>query len=109
MAPPGVKLWRQNALLGRRKWLQLLLLRKWAMSRGSARTAAGVFAGGSLSYTGATSLYPEVPRVMSQGPPPKQSSDKANRRTAIIIGLAALGISLFMYVSFIIKTAIKGP
>jgi hypothetical protein len=47
--------------------------------------------------------------VTSQDPSHKQASDKANRRTAIIIGLVALGISLFMYVSFIIKTAIKGP
>lgn len=43
--------------------------------------------------------------VTSQDP----SQDKANRRKGIIIGLVAAGISLFMYVSFIIKTAIKGP
>ena len=31
------------------------------------------------------------------------------RRKSIIIAVVAVGISLFMYVSFIIKTAVKGP
>lgn len=37
------------------------------------------------------------------------SSDKTARRNSIIIAVLAIGVSLFMYVSFIIKTAIKGP
>lgn len=35
--------------------------------------------------------------------------DKDARRKGIIIALVLVGISLFMYVSFIIKTAVKGP
>jgi hypothetical protein len=35
--------------------------------------------------------------------------DKAARRKRVLIGLGLLGVSLFMYVSFIVKTAIKGP
>ena len=41
--------------------------------------------------------------------PQDPSDEKANRRRGIIIALVAVGLSLFMYVSFIIKTAIKGP
>jgi len=36
-------------------------------------------------------------------------SDKQQRRKRILIALLLAGISLFMYVSFIVKTAIKGP
>jgi hypothetical protein len=39
-------------------------------------------------------------------PPP---SDKEARRKSIIIAVILIGISVFMYVSFIIKTAVKGP
>jgi hypothetical protein len=39
-------------------------------------------------------------------PPP---DDKASRRKRIITLVALLGLALFMYVSFILKTAIKGP
>jgi len=41
--------------------------------------------------------------------PPEDSKQKANRRRLILIGLALAAASLFMYVSFILKTAIKGP
>jgi hypothetical protein len=41
--------------------------------------------------------------------PPDDSKEKANRRRLILIGFALAAISLFMYVSFILKTAIKGP
>ena len=47
--------------------------------------------------------------MTSQDPSPNPSGDKSARRRGIIIGLVAAGLSLFMYVSFIIKTAIKGP
>ncbi len=40
---------------------------------------------------------------------PDDSKDKANRRRLILIGLALAAVSLFMYVSFILKTAIRGP
>ncbi len=36
-------------------------------------------------------------------------SDKQQRRNRIVIALILAGISLFMYVSFIVKTAVKGP
>jgi hypothetical protein len=35
--------------------------------------------------------------------------DKAARRKRILIGVGLAAVSLFMYVSFIVKTAIKGP
>ena len=41
--------------------------------------------------------------------PPNDSKEKANRRRLMWFGLAAGAASLFMYVSFILKTAIKGP
>jgi hypothetical protein len=41
--------------------------------------------------------------------PPGDSKDKANRRRLALIGLGLAALSLFMYVSFILKTAIKGP
>ncbi len=44
--------------------------------------------------------------VPNDNPPP---SDKDARRKSIIIAVILIGISLFMYVSFILKTAIKGP
>jgi hypothetical protein len=44
--------------------------------------------------------------VTSEDLPP---SEKAARRKRILIALGLGAISLFMYVSFIIKTAIKGP
>jgi len=44
--------------------------------------------------------------VSPQDSPP---DDKATRRKRIIIALLLAGVSLFMYVSFIIKTAVKGP
>jgi hypothetical protein len=37
------------------------------------------------------------------------SKTKANRRRLMLIGVALAAVSLFMYVSFILKTAIKGP
>ncbi len=40
-------------------------------------------------------------------PPPPD--DKAGRRQRVYILLTLAGMSLFMYVSFIIKTAVKGP
>jgi hypothetical protein len=39
-------------------------------------------------------------------PPPSNTSA---RRKGIVIGILLASISLFMYVSFIIKTAVKGP
>lgn len=41
--------------------------------------------------------------------PPKDSKEKADRRRLILFGLALAAASLFMYVSFILKTAIRGP
>lgn len=41
--------------------------------------------------------------------PPDDSKEKANRRRLILFGLALGAISLFMYVSFILKTAVRGP
>ena len=35
--------------------------------------------------------------------------DKAVRRKRILIGVGLFAMSMFMYVSFIVKTAIKGP
>jgi hypothetical protein len=37
------------------------------------------------------------------------TKEKSNRRRLIVIGLILASISLFMYVSFILKTAVKGP
>ena len=37
------------------------------------------------------------------------SRDKAQRLRLILFGIAVASVSLFMYVSFILKTAIKGP
>jgi hypothetical protein len=44
--------------------------------------------------------------VVNNDVPP---SDQDARRKRIIIAFILIGISLFMYVSFIFKTAIKGP
>ena len=44
--------------------------------------------------------------VSNDIPPP---SDQDARRKRIIVAVILIGISLFMYVSFIIKTAVKGP
>jgi len=44
--------------------------------------------------------------VSDDNPPP---SDKEARRKSILVAVILIGISLFMYVSFIIKTAVKGP
>ena len=44
--------------------------------------------------------------VSSDIPPP---SDQDARRKRIIVAVILIGISLFMYFSFIIKTAVKGP
>lgn len=41
--------------------------------------------------------------------PPDDSREKAHRRKLVLFGLAMAALSLFMYVSFILKTAIKGP
>lgn len=35
--------------------------------------------------------------------------NKAQRLRLILFGIAVASVSLFMYVSFILKTAIKGP
>ena len=35
--------------------------------------------------------------------------DKAQRRRLVLFGIALAAVSLFMYVSFIVKTAVKGP
>lgn len=35
--------------------------------------------------------------------------DKAARRRNIIVAVLAVSVSLFMYATFILKTAIKGP
>ena len=42
-------------------------------------------------------------------PEPQPALDKEARRRNIIIAVVAVGISLVMYLSFIIKTAVKGP
>lgn len=39
--------------------------------------------------------------------PSKQ--DKAQRLRLILFGIAVASLSAFMYVSFIVKTAVKGP
>ncbi|MGE4064700.1 MAG: hypothetical protein AB7E79_15145 [Rhodospirillaceae bacterium] len=39
----------------------------------------------------------------------EEARQKAARRRAIVVGLILVGISLFMYVSFIVKTAVRGP
>ncbi len=44
--------------------------------------------------------------MVSKDLPP---SEKDARRKRVLIAIALFGVSLFMYVSFIIKTAIKGP
>lgn len=41
--------------------------------------------------------------------PPDDSKERANRRRLILFGLALGAVSLFMYVSFILKTAVRGP
>jgi hypothetical protein len=45
--------------------------------------------------------------LASQAPTP--DADKAKRRKLLWFALALASVSLFMYVSFILKTAIKGP
>jgi len=41
--------------------------------------------------------------------PPDDSKEKANRRRLVVFGLLLFGVSLFMYASFIWKTAVRGP
>ena len=41
--------------------------------------------------------------------PPDDSKEKANRRRLALFGLMLLAVSLFMYASFIWKTAVRGP
>ena len=45
--------------------------------------------------------------MVSQDIPPP--SDKAARRKRLLMVLALFGVSIFMYVAFIIKTAVRGP
>jgi type II secretory pathway component PulM len=44
--------------------------------------------------------------VASENLPP---TEKAARRKRMLIGFGLFAVSAFMYVSFIVKTAIKGP
>jgi hypothetical protein len=41
--------------------------------------------------------------------PPDDSKEKANRRRLALFGLMLLAVSVFMYVTFIWKTAVRGP
>lgn len=41
--------------------------------------------------------------------PSDESKAKAHRRKMILFGIALAAVSLFMYVSFIYKTAVRGP
>jgi hypothetical protein len=41
--------------------------------------------------------------------PSDESKAKANRRKMILFGIALGAVSLFMYISFIYKTAVRGP
>jgi flagellar basal body-associated protein FliL len=43
---------------------------------------------------------------MSQNTPP---DEKSTRKRSIMIALVLFALSAFMYVSFIVKTAVKGP
>ena len=45
--------------------------------------------------------------MVPQDLPPQD--DKAARRKRVLIAVGLFGVSLFMYLSFIVKTAIKGP
>ena len=55
-----------------------------------------------MGYTGPVPFFVGKPSVSSNQTPPDR---KKMLLVALILGLAAL----FMYVSFIIKTAVKGP
>lgn len=41
--------------------------------------------------------------------PPDDSKEKTSRQRLVLFGLFLAGLSLFMYVSFILKTAVRGP
>jgi len=62
---------------------------------------------GDLGYIGAA-VHVQSNRcaVASENLPP---DEKAARRKRMLIGLGLFAVSAFMYVSFIVKTAIKGP
>lgn len=42
-----------------------------------------------------------------KNPPPDR--EKPDRKKMVLFALMLVGMSVFMYVSFIVKTAVKGP
>ena len=55
-----------------------------------------------MGYTGPVSFFAGKPVSSNQTPPP-------DRKKMVIVALTLGFAALFMYVSFIIKTAVKGP